>query len=44
MRAVSVRVDEVIGVAGFVIPGTRSDVLLTLDRGTNRPQAITKTL
>lgn len=30
MRAVSVRVDEVIGVAGFVTPGTRVDVLATL--------------
>jgi pilus assembly protein CpaB len=44
MRAVSVRVDEVIGVAGFVLPGTRVDVLLTLDKGTSRPQSITKTL
>ena len=44
MRAVSVRVDEVIGVAGFVLPGTRVDVLLTLDKAPNRPQAITKTL
>ena len=44
MRAVSVRVDEIIGVAGFVIPGTRVDVMLTLDKGPNRPQAITKTL
>ncbi|MBV9773184.1 MAG: Flp pilus assembly protein CpaB [Gemmatimonadetes bacterium] len=30
MRAVSVRVDEVIGVAGFVVPGTRVDVLVTM--------------
>ena len=44
MRAVSVRVDEVIGVAGFVLPGTRVDVMLTLDKGPNRTQAITKTL
>src|SRR6266550_3326010 len=29
MRAVSVRVNEVIGGAGFVVPGTRVDVLLT---------------
>ena len=29
MRAVSVRVNEVIAVAGFVVPGTRVDVLLT---------------
>jgi pilus assembly protein CpaB len=29
-RAVSVRVDEVIGVAGFVVPGTRVDVVAIL--------------
>ena len=29
MRAVSVRVNEVVSVAGFVMPGTRVDVLLT---------------
>jgi len=29
MRAVSVHVNEVVGVAGFVVPGTRVDVLLT---------------
>lgn len=29
-RAVSVRVDDVIGVAGFVLPGTRVDVVVTL--------------
>jgi len=33
MRAVSVRVNEVIGVAGFVVPGTRVDVLVTLRGG-----------
>src|SRR5215210_4773339 len=44
MRAVSVRVDEIIGVAGFVLPGTRVDVMLTLEKGQDRPQAITKTL
>jgi pilus assembly protein CpaB len=30
LRAVSVRVNEVIGVAGYVLPGTRVDVLATL--------------
>ena len=30
-RALSIRVDDVIGVAGFVVPGTRVDVLLTMD-------------
>ena len=44
MRAMSVRVDEVIGVAGFVLPGTHVDVLLTLDKGDNRSQALTKTI
>jgi pilus assembly protein CpaB len=29
MRAVSVRVNEVVAVAGYVVPGTRVDVLLT---------------
>jgi pilus assembly protein CpaB len=29
MRAVSVRVNDVVGVAGFVAPGTRVDVILT---------------
>lgn len=30
MRAVSVKVNEVIGVAGFVLPGTKVDVLVTI--------------
>jgi pilus assembly protein CpaB len=33
MRALSVRVNDVIGVAGFVVPGTHVDVLVTLKRG-----------
>jgi pilus assembly protein CpaB len=32
MRAISVRVNEVVGVAGFVIPGTRVDVMVTVRR------------
>ncbi len=36
MRAVSVKVNEVIGVAGFVVPGTRVDVLVTLRRDNER--------
>ena len=35
MRAMSVKVNEVIGVAGFVVPGTRVDVLVTIRRGTD---------
>jgi pilus assembly protein CpaB len=31
MRAISVKVNEVIGVAGFVVPGSRVDVLVTVD-------------
>jgi pilus assembly protein CpaB len=30
MRAISVKVNEVIGVAGFVVPGTRVDVMVVL--------------
>ncbi|MGD9904759.1 MAG: Flp pilus assembly protein CpaB [Vicinamibacterales bacterium] len=30
MRAISVRVDEVIGVAGFVVPGARVDVVVSI--------------
>lgn len=33
MRAISVKVNEVIGVAGFVTPGTRVDVALTVRHG-----------
>ena len=35
MRAISVRVNEVVSVAGFVTPGTRVDVLLTGTPGGN---------
>ena len=34
MRAISVKVNEVIGVAGFVVPGTRVDVMVILHTGT----------
>ena len=36
MRAVSVRVNEVVGVAGYVLPGTRVDVVATASP-TNQP-------
>ncbi len=42
MRAVSVEVDEVVGVAGFVLPGTRVDVLATVMPGTDRSQTTTR--
>lgn len=35
MRAIAVRVNEVVGVAGFVTPGNRVDVLATLRDGDN---------
>jgi pilus assembly protein CpaB len=35
MRALSVRVNDVIGVAGFTTPGTRVDVLVTLNQANN---------
>lgn len=35
MRALSVRVNEVIGVAGFTVPGTRVDVLAMVREGTS---------
>jgi len=44
MRAVSVEVDEVIGVAGFVLPGTRVDVLATVMPGTDRRETTTRTI
>jgi pilus assembly protein CpaB len=34
MRAISVKVNDVIGVAGFVVPGTNVDVVVTLRTGT----------
>ena len=33
MRALSVRVNDVVSVAGYTVPGTRVDVLVTLSRG-----------
>jgi pilus assembly protein CpaB len=41
MRAVSVRVNEVVSVAGFVTPGTRVDVLLTGTPGTGEQETTT---
>ncbi len=42
-RAISVRVDDVVGVAGFILPGNKVDILSTkMDRTTN--QAATQTL
>jgi pilus assembly protein CpaB len=44
MRAVPVRVNEVVSVAGFVLPGTRVDVLLTGNPGSGGEQQTTTVL
>jgi pilus assembly protein CpaB len=41
-RAVSVRVNEVIGVAGYVLPGTRVDVIATASPTTNHEDTTSK--
>jgi len=41
-RAVSVRVNDVIGVAGYVLPGTRVDVLATASPTTSQADTTTK--
>jgi len=42
MRAMSVRVNEVIGVAGYVLPGTHVDVLATASPTDQHPDTTTK--
>src|SRR5207248_7232647 len=37
MRAVSIRVNDVIGVAGFTTPGTRVDVIVTVKEKNSDP-------
>ena len=44
MRAVSVRVNEVIGVAGYVLPGTRVDVLATANPTGNTQDVTSKVI
>lgn len=44
MRAVAVRVNEVVGVAGFVLPGMRVDVLVTGRPPTSNGSSITNTV
>jgi pilus assembly protein CpaB len=44
MRAVSVRVNDIVAVAGFVIPGTHVDVLLTGNPGGSGEQQTTTVL
>ena len=44
LRAVSVRVNEVIGVAGYVLPGTRVDVVATASPSGNSTDMTTKVI
>jgi pilus assembly protein CpaB len=44
MRAMSVKVDEVVGVAGFVAPGTRVDVVVTLRGNGQAEETMTRTV
>jgi pilus assembly protein CpaB len=44
MRAVSVRVNEVIGVAGYVLPGTRVDVVATASPTNERSDTTSKVI
>jgi pilus assembly protein CpaB len=44
LRAVSVRVNEVIGVAGYVVPGTRVDVLATVNPTQNQQDMTAKVI
>src|SRR6187401_512241 len=42
MRALSVKVNEVVGVAGFVVPGTRVDVMVTLTGRQQQQESVTR--
>jgi pilus assembly protein CpaB len=42
MRAISVKVNEVIGVAGFVVPGTHVDVVTIIGNGNNAADTVSR--
>ena len=47
MRAMSVRINDVVGVAGFTVPGTRVDVLVSVDDdgdGSGRAEPMARTV
>jgi pilus assembly protein CpaB len=44
LRAVSVRVNEVIGVAGYVVPGTRVDVVVTMSPSNKQEETTSKVI
>jgi pilus assembly protein CpaB len=44
MRALSVRVNDVVGVAGYVLPGTRVDVVATVNPTQQQPDVTSKVI
>jgi len=44
MRAMSLKIDEVTGVSGFVLPGDRVDVVVTVENAAGSNIAVTKTI
>jgi pilus assembly protein CpaB len=44
MRAATVEVDQVSGVSGFILPGDRVDMLVTVERVSNPEDAYTQTI
>ena len=44
MRALSVRVNDVVGVAGYVLPGTRVDVVATVNPTQNQTDITSKVI
>ena len=44
MRAISVRVNDVVGVAGFILPGSRVDVLVTVRDSSASSEPMTRTV
>jgi pilus assembly protein CpaB len=44
MRAISIRVDDVVGVAGFVLPGDRVDIMLTRRVGEGQNNLVNEVL
>lgn len=44
MRAMSLKINEVTGVSGFVLPGDRVDILVTVENAAGAGVAVTKTI
>jgi len=44
MRGMSIKVNEVTGVSGFVLPGDRIDILVTIDNADGSANAVTRTI